>query len=212
MMNIIERNICITKYINMPTNNKLYAQREAQKNRSNYNQWKSIWDFYKSTSEYKDLRKWMDGQGYIGQDPIESADSYINQLIPLMMRADSVSNVRYPSPNDESLRFFKVPEFSKQASALVDEFKNIPTEDKKYLIKFFGDNMVDKNSGTLRKNIKWDSMFSDIFKNPKILKYLPLATRAKKVFKDSDLPNLYPDSDGRNIGYTTANIILEHFE
>ena len=71
----------------MPINSKPLAS--ARENRSNYNEWKSIWDSYKNSKDYQTLADYSKTLGP-KYDPISRINDYINYDIPIMMKADSL--------------------------------------------------------------------------------------------------------------------------
>lgn len=81
-------------------------------------------------------------------DPISRINDYINYDIPIMMKADSlvVDHIKKLKKRigDEEHPVMKVPKITDSTKKMIDEFIAIPTNDKKALIKFFGDEFIDK--------------------------------------------------------------------
>ena len=81
-------------------------------------------------------------------DPINRINDYINYDIPIMMKADSLMVDRINSfkkgIEDGDHPVMKVPKITDSTKKMIDEFIAIPTNDKKALIKFFGDEFIDK--------------------------------------------------------------------
>ena len=166
----------------MPINSKPLAS--ARENRSNYNEWKSIWDSYKNSKDYQTLADYSETLGP-KYDPISRINDYINYDIPIMMKADSLMVDRLNSfkkgIEDGDHPVMKVPKITDSTKKMVDEFIAIPTNDKKALIKFFGDEFIDKEWGTA-KSVSIPKVMKSVAKNPTLLKYLPFAKRLLNTF------------------------------
>lgn len=177
----------------MPINSKPLAS--ARENRSNYNEWKSIWDSYKNSKDYQTLADYSETLGP-KYDPISRINDYINYDIPIMMKADSLMVDRLNSfkkgIEDGDHPVMKVPKITDSTKKMVDEFIAIPTNDKKALIKFFGDEFIDKEWGTA-KSVSIPKVIKNVAKNPTLLKYLPFAKRLLNTFSTfgEQAPPLY---------------------
>lgn len=82
-------------------------------------------------------------------DPISRINDYINYDIPIMMKADSLMVDRLKNRfkqrvPDGDHPVMKVPKITDSTKKMVDEFIAMPTNDKKTLMKFFGDEFIDK--------------------------------------------------------------------
>lgn len=166
----------------MPINSKPLAS--ARENRSNYNEWKSIWDSYKNSKDYQTLADYSETLGPT-YDPISRINDYINYDIPIMMKADSLMVDRISrfekGIEDGDHPVMKIPKITDSTKKMVDEFIAIPTNDKKALIKFFGDEFIDKEWGTA-KSTSTPKVIKSVVKNPTLLKYLPFAKRLLNTF------------------------------
>ena len=177
----------------MPINSKPLAS--ARENRSNYNEWKSIWDSYKNSKDYQTLADYSETLGP-KYDPINRINDYINYDIPIMMKADSLMVDRIKSfkkgIEDGDHPVMKIPKITDSTKKMVDEFIAIPTNDKKALIKFFGDEFIDKEWGTA-KSVSIPKVIKNVAKNPTLLKYLPFAKRLLNTFSTfgEQAPPLY---------------------
>lgn len=179
----------------MPINSKPLAS--ARENRSNYNEWKSIWDFYKNSKDYQTLADYSETLGPT-YDPISRINNYINYDIPIMMKADSLMVDRLKKIIKDENRLdgdhpvMKVPKITDSTKKMIDEFIAIPTNDKKTLMKFFGDEFIDKEWGTA-KSTSIPKMIKSVAKNPTLLKYLPFAKRLLNTFSTfgEQAPPLY---------------------
>lgn len=178
----------------MPINSKPLAS--ARENRSNYNEWKSIWDSYKNSKDYQTLADYSETLGPT-YDPISRIDDYINYDIPIMMKADSLfvdrlkNRFKQRVPDGEH-PVMKVPKITDSTKKMIDEFIAMPTNDKKALMKFFGDEFIDKEWGTA-KSTSTPKMIKSVVKNPTLLKYLPFAKRLLNTFSTfgEQAPPLY---------------------
>ena len=179
----------------MPINSKPLAS--ARENRSNYNEWKSIWDSYKNSKDYQTLADYSETLGPT-YNPISRINDYINYDIPIMMKADSLMVDRISSfgkgIEDGDHPVMKVPKITDSTKKMIDEFIAIPTNDKKALIKFFGDEFIDKRWGTV-KPTSTPNVIKSVVKNPTLLKYLPFAKRLLNTFSTfgEQAPPLYND-------------------
>lgn len=177
----------------MPINSKPLAS--ARENRSNYNEWKSIWDSYKNSKDYQTLADYSETLGPT-YNPISRINDYINYDIPIMMKADSlmVDRIsRFPKGiEDGDHPVMKVPKITDSTKKMIDEFIAMPTNDKKALIKFFGDEFIDKEWGTA-KSTSTPKVIKSVVKNPTLLKYLPFAKRLLNTFSTfgEQAPPLY---------------------
>lgn len=178
----------------MPINSKPLAS--ARENRSNYNEWKSIWDSYKNSKDYQTLADYSETLGP-KYDPISRINDYINYDIPIMMKADSLFVDRLKNRfkqrvPDGDHPVMKVPKITDSTKKMIDEFIAIPTNDKKALIKFFGDEFIDKERGTA-KSVSIPKVIKNVAKNPTLLKYLPFAKRLLNTFSTfgEQAPPLY---------------------
>lgn len=177
----------------MPINSKPLAS--ARENRSNYNEWKSIWDSYKNSKDYQTLADYSETLGPT-YNPISRINDYINYDIPIMMKADSLMVDRishFPKGiEDGDHPVMKVPKITDSTKKMIDEFIAIPTNDKKALMKFFGDEFIDKEWGTA-KSTSTPKMIKSVVKNPTLLKYLPFAKRLLNTFSTfgEQAPPLY---------------------
>ena len=176
----------------MPINSKPLAS--ARENRSNYNEWKSIWDSYKNSKDYQTLADYSETLGPT-YDPISRINNYINYDIPIMMKADSliVDRIsRFKKGIDGDHPVMKVPKITDSTKKMIDEFIAIPTNDKKALMKFFGDEFIDKEWGTV-KSTSTPKVIKSVAKNPTLLKYLPFAKRLLNTFSTfgEQAPPLY---------------------
>lgn len=177
----------------MPINSKPLAS--ARENRNNYNEWKSIWDSYKNSKDYQTLADYSETLGPT-YNPISRINDYINYDIPIMMKADSLMADRLNSfkkgIEDGDHPVMKVPKITDSTKKMVDEFIAIPTNDKKALIKFFGDEFIDKEWGTA-KSVSIPKVMKSVAKNPTLLKYLPFAKRLLNTFSTfgEQAPPLY---------------------
>lgn len=178
----------------MPINSKPLAS--ARENRSNYNEWKSIWDSYKNSKDYQTLADYSETLGPT-YNPISRINDYINYDIPIMMKADSlmadrlINRFKAKIPDGDHL-VMKVPKITDSTKKMIDEFIAIPTNDKKALIKFFGDEFIDKEWGTV-KPVSTPKVIKSVAKNPTLLKYLPFAKRLLNTFSTfgEQAPPLY---------------------
>lgn len=178
----------------MPINSKPLAS--ARENRSNYNEWKSIWDSYKNSKDYQTLADYSETLGPT-YDPISRIDDYINYDIPIMMKADSLfvdrlkNRFKQRVPDGEH-PVMKVPKITDSTKKMIDEFIAMPTNDKKALMKFFGDEFIDKEWGTA-KSTSIPKVIKSVAKNPTLLKYLPFAKRLLNTFSTfgEQAPPLY---------------------
>lgn len=179
----------------MPINSKPLAS--ARENRSNYNEWKSIWDSYKNSKDYQTLADYSETLGPT-YDPISRINDYINYDIPIMMKADSlvVDHIKKLKKRigDEEHPVMKVPKITDSTKKMIDEFIAIPTNDKKALIKFFGDEFIDKEWG-IAKSTSIPKVIKSVAKNPTLLKYLPFAKRLLNTFSTfgEQAPPLYKE-------------------
>lgn len=177
----------------MPINSKPLAS--ARENRSNYNEWKSIWDSYKNSKDYQTLADYSETLGPT-YNPISRINDYINYDIPIMMKADSLMVDRISrfkkGIEDEDHPVMKIPKITDSTKKMIDEFIAIPTNDKKALIKFFGDEFIDKKWGTT-KSTSTPKVIKNVVKNPTLLKYLPFAKRLLNTFSTfgEQAPPLY---------------------
>lgn len=177
----------------MPINSKPLAS--ARENRSNYNEWKSIWDSYKNSKDYQTLADYSETLGPT-YNPISRINDYINYDIPIMMKADSLMVDRISrfkkGIEDGYHSVMKVPKITDSTKKMIDEFIAIPTNDKKALIKFFGDEFIDKKWGTV-KSTSTPKVIKSVAKNPTLLKYLPFAKRLLNTFSTfgEQAPPLY---------------------
>lgn len=178
----------------MPINSKPLAS--ARENRSNYNEWKSIWDSYKNSKDYQTLADYSETLGPT-YNPISRINDYINYDIPIMMKADSLMVDRLKNRfkkrvPDGDHPVMKVPKITDSTKKMVDEFIAMPTNDKKTLIKFFGDEFIDKEWGTA-KSTSIPKVIKSVAKNPTLLKYLPFAKRLLNTFSTfgEQAPPLY---------------------
>lgn len=178
----------------MPINSKPLAS--ARENRSNYNEWKSIWDSYKNSKDYQTLADYSETLGPT-YNPISRINDYINYDIPIMMKADSLMVDRLKNRfkkrvPDGDHPVMKVPKITDSTKKMIDEFIAIPTNDKKTLMKFFGDEFIDKEWGTA-KSTSIPKVIKSVAKNPTLLKYLPFAKRLLNTFSTfgEQAPPLY---------------------
>ena len=179
----------------MPINSKPLTS--ARENRSNYNEWKSIWDSYKNSKDYQTLADYSETLGP-KYNPISRINDYINYDIPIMMKADSlmVDRLKKMAKDENSLDgdhpVMKVPKITDSTKKMVDEFIAMPTNDKKALMKFFGDEFIDKERGTV-KSVSIPKVIKNVTKNPTLLKYLPFAKRLLNTFSTfgEQAPPLY---------------------
>lgn len=177
----------------MPINSKPLAS--ARENRSNYNEWKSIWDSYKNSKDYQTLADYSETLGPT-YNPISRINDYINYDIPIMMKADSLMVDRLNSfkkgIEDGDHPVTKVPKITDSTKKMIDEFIAMPTNDKKALMKFFGDEFIDKEWGTA-KSTSTPKVIKSVVKNPTLLKYLPFAKRLLNTFSTfgEQAPPLY---------------------
>lgn len=177
----------------MPINSKPLAS--ARENRSNYNEWKSIWDSYKNSKDYQTLADYSKTLGP-KYDPISRINDYINYDIPIMMKADSlmVDRLKKMDENhpDGDHPVMKIPKITDSTKKMVDEFIAMPTNDKKALMKFFGDEFINKEWGTV-KPTSIPKVIKSVAKNPTLLKYLPFAKRLLNTFSTfgEQAPPLY---------------------
>lgn len=179
----------------MPINSKPLAS--ARENRSNYNEWKSIWDSYKNSKDYQTLADYSETLGP-KYDPISRINDHINYDIPIMMKADSlmVDRLKKMTKDENSLDgdhpVMKVPKITDSTKKMIDEFIAMPTNDKKTLMKFFGDEFIDKERGTT-KPTSIPKVIKNVTKNPTLLKYLPFAKRLLNTFSTfgEQAPPLY---------------------
>lgn len=179
----------------MPINSKPLAS--ARENRSNYNEWKSIWDSYKNSKDYQTLADYSETLGPT-YDPISRINDYINYDIPIMMKADSLmvdrikKMTKYGDRIDGDHPVMKVPKITDSTKKMIDEFIAMPTNDKKTLMKFFGDEFIDKEWGTA-KSTSTPKVIKSVAKNPTLLKYLPFAKRLLNTFSTfgEQAPPLY---------------------
>ena len=177
----------------MPINSKPLAS--ARENRSNYNEWKSIWDSYKNSKDYQTLADYSETLGPT-YNPISRINDYINYDIPIMMKADSLMADRI-SRLKKGIEYgdhpvIKIPKITDSTKKMIDEFIEMPTNDKKALIKFFGDEFIDKKWGTA-KSTSTPKVIKSVAKNPTLLKYLPFAKRLLNTFSTfgEQAPPLY---------------------
>lgn len=178
----------------MPINSKPLAS--ARENRSNYNEWKSIWDSYKNSKDYQTLADYSETLGPT-YNPIRRINDYIDYDIPIMMKADSLMVDRLKNRfkqrvPDGDHPVMKVPKITDSTKKMVDEFIAMPTNDKKALMKFFGDEFIDKEWGTA-KSTSIPKVIKSVAKNPTLLKYLPFAKRLLNTFSTfgEQAPPLY---------------------
>ena len=179
----------------MPINSKPLAS--ARENRSNYNEWKSIWDSYKNSKDYQTLADYSETLGPT-YDPISRINDYINYDIPIMMKADSLMVDRLKKMTKDENRLdgdhpvMKVPKITDSTKKMIDEFIAMPTNDKKALMKFFGDEFIDKERG-ITKSTSIPKVIKSVTKNPTLLKYLPFAKRLLNTFSTfgEQAPPLY---------------------
>ena len=179
----------------MPINSKPLVS--ARENRSNYNEWKSIWDSYKNSKDYQTLADYSETLGPT-YDPISRINDYINYDIPIMMKADSLmvdrikKITKYGDRIDGDHPVMKVPKITDSTKKMIDEFIAMPTNDKKTLMKFFGDEFIDKEWGTA-KSTSTPKVIKSVAKNPTLLKYLPFAKRLLNTFSTfgEQAPPLY---------------------
>ena len=179
----------------MPINSKPLAS--ARENRSNYNEWKSIWDSYKNSKDYQTLADYSETLGPT-YNPISRINDYINYDIPIMMKADSLvvdrikKMTKYGDRIDGDHPVMKVPKITDSTKKMIDEFIAMPTNDKKALMKFFGDEFIDKEWGTA-KSTSTPKVIKSVAKNPTLLKYLPFAKRLLNTFSTfgEQAPPLY---------------------
>lgn len=187
----------------MPINSKPLAS--ARENRSNYNEWKSIWDSYKNSKDYQTLADYSETLGPT-YNPISRINDYINYDIPIMMKADSLMVDRLNSfkkgIEDGDHPVMKVPKITDSTKKMIDEFIAIPTNDKKALIKFFGDEFIDKEWGTA-KSVSIPKVIKNVAKNPTLLKYLPFAKRLLNTFSTfgEQAPPLYNTKRSYSTGW-----------
>lgn len=178
----------------MPINSKPLAS--ARENRSNYNEWKSIWDSYKNSKDYQTLADYSETLGPT-YNPIRRINDYINYDIPIMMKADSlmvdrlINRFKDKVPDGDHL-VIEIPKITDSTKKMVDEFIAMPTNDKKALMKFFGDEFIDKEWGTV-KSTSIPKVIKSVAKNPTLLKYLPFAKRLLNTFSTfgEQAPPLY---------------------
>lgn len=174
----------------MPINSKPLAS--ARENRSNYNEWKSIWDSYKNSKDYQTLADYSETLGPT-YNPISRINDYINYDIPIMMKADSLVVDRLKKRiKDGEHPVMEVPKITDSAKKMIDEFIAMPTNDKKALMKFFGDEFIDKEWG-IAKSTSTPKVIKSVAKNPTLLKYLPFAKRLLNTFSTfgEQAPPLY---------------------
>ena len=177
----------------MPINSKPLVS--ARENRSNYNEWKSIWDSYKNSKDYQTLADYSETLGP-KYDPISRINDYINYDIPIMMKADSLMVDRISrfkkGIEDGDHPVMKVPKITDSTKKMIDEFIAMPTNDKKALMKFFGDEFIDKERGTV-KSVSIPKVIKNVAKNPTLFKYLPFAKRLLNTFSTfgEQAPPLY---------------------
>ena len=179
----------------MPINSKPLAS--ARENRSNYNEWKSIWDSYKNSKDYQTLADYSETLGPT-YNPISRINDYINYDIPIMMKADSLvvdrikKMTKYGDRIDGDHPVMKVPKITDSTKKMIDEFIAMHTNDKKALMKFFGDEFIDKEWGTA-KSTSTPKVIKSVAKNPTLLKYLPFAKRLLNTFSTfgEQAPPLY---------------------
>lgn len=174
----------------MPINSKPLAS--ARENRSNYNEWKSMWDSYKNSKDYQTLADYSETLGPT-YNPISRINDYINYDIPIMMKADSLVVDRLKKRiGDEEHPVMKVPKITNSTKKMIDEFIAMPTNDKKALMKFFGDEFIDKEWG-IAKSTSTPKVIKSVAKNPTLLKYLPFAKRLLNTFSTfgEQAPPLY---------------------
>ena len=117
----------------MPINSKSLAS--ARENRSNYNEWKSMWDSYKNSKDYQTLADYSETLGPT-YNPISRINDYINYDIPIMMKADSLMVDRIKNRfkkriGDEEHPVMKIPKITNSTKKMIDEFIAMPTNDKK---------------------------------------------------------------------------------
>lgn len=180
----------------MPINSKPLTS--ARENRSNYNEWKSIWDSYKNSKDYQTLADYSETLGPT-YNPISRINDYINYDIPIMMKADSLMVDRISrfekGIEDGDHPVMKVPKITDSTKKMIDEFIAMPTNDKKTLMKFFGDEFIDKEWGTA-KSTSIPKVIKSVAKNPTLLKYLPFAKRLLNTFSTfgEQAPPLYDRS------------------
>lgn len=178
----------------MPINSKPLAS--ARENRSNYNEWKSMWDSYKNSKDYQTLADYSETLGPT-YNPISRINDYINYDIPIMMKADSLMVDRIKNRfkkriGDEEHPVMKIPKITNSTKKMIDEFIAMPTNDKKALMKFFGDEFIDKEWGIV-KSTSTPKVIKSVAKNPTLLKYLPFAKRLLNTFSTfgEQAPPLY---------------------
>ena len=178
----------------MPINSKPLAS--ARENRSNYNEWKSMWDSYKNSKDYQTLADYSETLGPT-YNPISRINDYINYDIPIMMKADSLMVDRIKNRfeqriGDEEHPVMKIPKITNSTKKMIDEFIAMPTNDKKALMKFFGDEFIDKERGIV-KSTSTPKVIKSVAKNPTLLKYLPFAKRLLNTFSTfgEQAPPLY---------------------
>ena len=178
----------------MPINSKPLAS--ARENRSNYNEWKSMWDSYKNSKDYQTLADYSETLGPT-YNPISRINDYINYDIPIMMKADSLMVDRIKNRfkqriGDEEHPVMKIPKITNSTKKMIDEFIAMPTNDKKALMKFFGDEFIDKEWGIV-KSTSTPKVIKSVAKNPTLLKYLPFAKRLLNTFSmfGEQAPPLY---------------------
>lgn len=183
----------------MPINSKPLAS--ARENRSNYNEWKSMWDSYKNSKDYQTLADYSETLGPT-YNPISRINDYINYDIPIMMKADSLMVDRIKNRfeqriGDEEHPVMKIPKITNSTKKMIDEFIAMPTNDKKALMKFFGDEFIDKERGIV-KSTSTPKVIKSVAKNPTLLKYLPFAKRLLNTFSTfgEQAPPLYNTING----------------
>lgn len=183
----------------MPINSKPLAS--ARENRSNYNEWKSIWDSYKNSKDYQTLADYSETLGPT-YDPISRINDYINYDIPIMMKADSLVVDRFKKRMDGEHPVMKVPKITDSTKKMIDEFIAMPTNDKKALMKFFGDAFIDKEWG-IAKSTSTPEVIKSVTKNPTLLKYLPFAKRLLNTFSTfgEQAPPLYNTKESYSSGW-----------
>lgn len=183
----------------MPINSKPLAS--ARENRSNYNEWKSIWDSYKNSKDYQTLADYSETLGPT-YNPISRINDYINYDIPIMMKADSLVVDRFKKRMDGEHPVMKVPKITDSTKKMIDEFIAMPTNDKKALMKFFGDAFIDKEWG-IAKSTSTPEVIKSVTKNPTLLKYLPFAKRLLNTFSTfgEQAPPLYNTKESYSSGW-----------
>ena len=130
-------------------------------------------------------------------NPISRINDYINYDIPIMMKADSLMVDRIKNRfkkriGDEEHPVMKIPKITNSTKKMIDEFIAMPTNDKKALMKFFGDEFIDKERGIV-KSTSTPKVIKSVAKNPTLLKYLPFAKRLLNTFSTfgEQAPPLY---------------------